>query len=81
MYAISDQIIHSFARSCAIHLRALLATRSMTMHIKIGLERGVHAPQIKKRHWAGLKKRHWAGRIAYLGFGQGLPLIRIEYDI
>ena len=73
MYAISDQIIHSFARSCAIHLRALLATRSMTMHIKIGLERGVHVPQIKKRHWAG--------RIAYLGFGQGLPLIRIEYDI
>jgi hypothetical protein len=45
----------------------------MTMHIKIGLERGVHVPQIKKRHWAG--------RIAYLGFGQGLPLIRIEYDI
>ena len=73
MFAISDQVIHSFARSCAIHLRALLATRSMTMHIKIGLERGVHAPQIKKRHWVG--------RIAYLGFGQGLPLIRIEYDI
>ena len=73
MYAISDQVIHSFARSCAIHLRALLATRSMTMQIKIGLERGVHAPQVKRRHWAG--------RIAYLGFGQGLPLIRIEYDI
>ena len=73
MYAISDQVIHSFARSCAIHLRALLATRSMTMHIKTGLERGVDAPQIKKRHWAC--------RIAYLGFGQGLPLIRIEYDI
>ena len=69
----SDQVIHSFARSCAIHLRALLATRSMTMHIEIGLERGVHAPQIKKRNGAG--------RIAYLGFGQGLPLIRIEYDI
>jgi len=73
MFAISDQVIHSFARSCAIHLRALLATRSMTMHIEIGLERGVHAPQIKKRNGAG--------RIAYLGFGQGLPLIRIEYDI
>ena len=73
MFAISDQVIHSFARSCAIHLRALLATRSMTMHIKIGLEGGVDAPQIKKRHWAC--------RIAYLGFGQGLPLIRIEYDI
>ncbi len=73
MFAISDQVIHSFARSCAIHLRALLATRSMTMHIKIGLERGVHAPQIKKRNGAG--------RIAYLGFGQSLPLIRIEYDI
>ena len=73
MFAISDQVIHSFARSCAIHLRALLATRSMTMHIKIGLERGVDAPQIKKRHWAC--------RIAHLGFGQGLPLIRIEYDI
>ena len=69
----SDQVIHSFVRSCAIHLRALLATRSMTMHIEIGLERGVHAPQIKKRNGAG--------RIAYLGFGQGLPLIRIEYDI
>ena len=69
----SDQVIHSFVRSCAIHLRALLATRSMTMHIEIGLERGVHAPQIKKRNGVG--------RIAYLGFGQGLPLIRIEYDI
>ena len=69
----SDQVIHSFVRSCAIHLRALLATRSMTMHIETGLERGVHAPQIKKRNGAG--------RIAYLGFGQGLPLIRIEYDI
>tara|TARA_B100000767_G_scaffold62503_1_gene58468 strand:+ start:15829 stop:15966 length:138 start_codon:yes stop_codon:yes gene_type:complete len=45
----------------------------MTMHIEIGLERGVHAPQIKKRNGDG--------RIAYLGFGQGLPLIRIEYDI
>ena len=73
MFAISDQVIHSFARSCAIHLRALLATQSMTMHIKIGLERGVHAPQVKRTRWAG--------RIAYLGFGQGLPLIRIEYDI